>query len=962
MKYLKSFRFWIAFVLVTYTFVGFIGLPWFLSNKTAPLLKEKIGLHVEIGKTTFNPFSFRLEINDVLLKDLKDKPVLGFKKIFIDYIPLGLIEDTWLFRKLEITSPKIYATIEEDGKINFENILPPTKEDDSQEETSTKLPIITLQKFSITDGNIKFSDLRAKKTFDLNFGPYNFNAHDISTKKDALNAHNFVTKINKSGELFWEGGVRLNPMKIYGKIRVKELELPEFYSYAFPDFNAVLQQGKINLQIPYQVDLSNELKFSINDAVANISDVVFTNQKNRGTLISLKNLNVDGLDFKWPQKTIGLTKVEINEPYISMTLDKNREFTIVKSFSSKAQTKYKKIDKSKPSKWDFLVQDISINKGNFTFIDDMGDKPIQSDITNLNINVKEITQDSTKAINYALNATLNKTSTLDSQGEVIVKPFNLKSNVELKSFDLTNYVNYAKPYINFLIKDAKISSKTKVDLSYQDSLNLNVLGDVNINNLLLHTNDNKKLLAWKSLDINGVHYIHNPMKLDIKDFQLDEPYIRAHVAKNGTTNFSGLIKEDKTKQKQMPKKQSKKKSDLKVKIGPMKLTNGISDFSDFSLPFPFQTHIHDLQGSFSTLDFGTTTPSELSLIGQIDKYGYTDIRGKLSPLNFKQNASLSLLFKNIDLTSLTPYSSKFVGYKIKQGKLSMDLKYAIDKSNLLGENKINIDTLILGEVVDSPDATSLPLELAIALLKDSDGQIDIDMPVQGDINAPDFSYGGVVWGAIGNMITGIVTAPFRILGNMLGVSEDELKSIDFDKGSAKLITTEYEKLDNLNKILSKRPGIKLNISGGYDKVFDKYELQKQKFKTQINKELRSSKKTDEDIYGTALKSIYVREFSNKKYDDLKKEFVIKEDDNKTKKSDVKFDIVAFNNSLQKEITIDIKIEQKEFENLANQRANSIKTEFVTKYKIDAKRLEVLPPKPKEAKRDRWIESELDIAI
>jgi outer membrane protein OmpA-like peptidoglycan-associated protein len=505
-----------------------------------------------------------------------------------------------------------------------------------------------------------------------------------------------------------------------------------------------------------------------------------------------------------------------------------------------------------------------------------------------------------------------------------------------------------------------------VAVSYNDGLKLDVLGDINIDNLLFKTTDKKKLLAWKALNINGINYIHNPMKLEIRDFQLDKPYIRAHIAKDGSTNFSGLIKEIKTEQKQEAKKQSQKKSALKIKIGPMKLTNGTSDFSDFSLPFPFQTHIHNLKGDLSTLDFETTTPSELSLVGQIDKYGYTDISGKLSPFNFRKSASLNLLFKNIDLTSLSPYSSKFVGYKIKQGKLSMDLKYSIDDDQLRGENKMNIDTLVLGEIVDSPDATSLPLELAIALLKDSDGQIDIDMPVKGNINDPDFSYGSVVWRAVGNMITGIVTAPFRILGNMLGVSEDELKTVDFDKGSSKIITTEHEKLDNLNKILAKRPAIKLNISGGYDEVFDKYELQKQKFKTIINKELRESKKDDDDAYGSALKNIYVKDFSIEQYDELKKSFTAKEDDNKTKSATAKpigeIDTISFNNKMQKDITTNIKIKKQEFEKLANQRANSIKTELVEKYEIDTKRLSILPPKPQEAKRDRWIESELDIAI
>ncbi len=968
MKYLKSFKFLIAFFIVFYTVLGFIFVPWFLTNKTAPILKDRLGLHVEIGKAKFNPYTFKLEINDILLKDLNKKPVISFKKIFVNYIPFGLIENTLLFSEFKIVSPKIYANIEKDGKLNFENILPPTKKETPKKEetSSTSLPIITLQKLTITDGNIKFTDTRDKKEFNLNFGPYNFKAHDISTKKDALNAHRFITKINKDGELFWEGGVRLNPLKLYGEINIKNLKLPKFYSYAFSDFDATLKKGKIDLNIPYKVDLSNNLKFSIDSATATFSDISFINKKNNSSLIGLKNLNINGVNFNWPQKSIEVTKIELDKPYISTTLDKNKELTLLKAFSSKAKKEYKKIEKDKPNEWSLLLKDIFINNGNFNFIDAMQKESVQSNITKLSIHLKDITLNQKQPINYSVIATINKKALLKSNGDIFIKPFKLQSTVELKEFDTTNYVNYVKPYINFLIESAKVSTKAKVSVSYKDDLKLNVSGDISIDDLLFKTNDMKKLLSWKSLDINGINYIHNPMKLVIHDLILDKPYIRAHISKNGVTNFSGLLKAS-TEKTNVDKSNKEKENSLKIKVGPIKLVNGTSDFSDFSLPFPFKTHIHDLNGEFSTLDFQSTTPSLLSLKGKIDKYGYTDIEGKLSPFNIKENANLTLLFKNIDLNSMTPYSGKFVGYKIKSGKLSMDLKYSIDQAKLIGDNKINIDTLILGEKVDSPDAPSLPLELAIALLKDSNDQIDINMPVSGDLNNPEFSYGGVIWRAVGNMITGIVTAPFRFLGSMLGVNGDDLKAIDFDKGSTKVIITENEKLDNLSKILSKRPSIKLSISGGYDEIFDKYELQKQKFKTIINKKLRKKKKDAQgDIYGSALKDIYVKNFSNTQYDKLRDSFIIKEDDNKTKKSTKKpkekIDIIPFNNKMQKEITINIKIEKKELEKLATQRANSIKAELVKKYKIDKKRLNILAPKSVKAKRDRWIESELEITI
>ena len=170
--------------------------------------------------------------------------------------------------------------------------------------------------------------------------------------------------------------------------------------------------------------------------------------------------------------------------------------------------------------------------------------------------------------------------------------------------------------------------------------------------------------------------------------------------------------------------------------------------------------------------------------------------------------------------------------------------------------------------VQSEDAPSLPLELAIALLKDSEGQINIDLPVNGNMDNPEFSYGSVIWGAVGNMITGIVTAPFRFLGAMLGIDGDALKSIDFDKGSYEIISTEHEKLKNLQKILEKRPAIKITIIGGYDEVYDIQALQKQKFVLIIEEGLKKvkvdKKVTKTDTYGIVLKkTIFCKIYSKK---------------------------------------------------------------------------------------------------
>ncbi len=971
MKYIKTFKFWITFCALFYTFLGFVFIPWFLTNKTAPLLKEKIGLHVEIGKAKFNPFTFKLEVNDLLLRDQNNRSVIGFKQIFIDYIPLGLLEKTILFQEVSIDSPKLYTTLKKDGTLNLENILPPIKEKADTTSKETTLPSIVLYKFNMKNGDIKFTDLRGETPFILDLGPYNFDAHDISTKKDDLTAHSFKTKIGKNGEILWEGGLRINPLSIYGEVNITNLNLPKLYSYVIKDFDALLENGTLDLTLPYQIDLSKDLKASINEAKLSLSNIEIINKTTHKTAIKIPKVKLDGLNLNWPEQQVVVNNIDIDNSSLFTRLNKNKDFNLVKLFESKAQKTPKEEKKSPDSKpWDFVLKQANINKANISFTDASLKQPVKSNLSDLSLHVKNISSQKDLPITYKLGSTLNQKTDIKLEGDMVQKTQIINSKIDLKNLHVKDFISYIDPFINFNINDGSIDIKADTKTDFSKEIDIKLLADTKINNLDINTKKGERLLSWKQLDINGIKYNHNPMLLDIKNLKLNEPFIRVHIDKNGGSNFANLVKEEKKSvKKQKPVTDSKP---LKVKLGPMKMTNGSSDFSDLSLITPFKTRLHGLEGYFSTLDFESTTPSTMSIQGKIDKYGYTDIQGVILPFDIKKSAKLSVLLKNFDLTSVTPYSGKFVGYAIKSGKISMDLNYAINSANLKGSNKINIDTLNLGDKIQSPDAVNLPLGLAIALLKDSQGQIDIDLPVKGDMNNPEFSYGGVIWRAVGNMITGIVTAPFKFLGAMIGIEGDELKSIDFDKGSYLVISTEHEKLENLQKILSKRPNIKLELAGGYDIDFDTHELQKQKFKTIINAELYNMKldtnSSKNDVYGTALKNLYVKDFSNTKYEELKKSFIVveKEDNNSSKKSkvkkEVKIDIVSFNNKMQEVITQNIKIPEEKLKNLAKKRAESLKNTLEKTYKIDTSRIKILPVKTQKAKRDRWIETTIDIAI
>ena len=260
-----------------------------------------------------------------------------------------------------------------------------------------------------------------------------------------------------------------------------------------------------------------------------------------------------------------------------------------------------------------------------------------------------------------------------------------------------------------------------------------------------------------------------------------------------------------------------------VRIGRVRLQDAKLAFTDLSLRPQFGAKIYELNGVVNGLSSSRDSRSRVELDGRVDEFGLARVRGELNPFAPANNTDLNVVFKNIDMVSVSPYTMKFAGYKIAEGKISLDLQYKLRNSQLEGANQIVIDKLRLGERVDSPDAFKLPLDLAIAILKDSDGRIDLGLPVSGNIDDPQFSYGALIAKAVGSLLASIVTAPFRALGRLLGgggAGSEKLEAIDFDPGSDRLLPPEREKLKQVAQILARREQLKLSVPAQYSEAAD----------------------------------------------------------------------------------------------------------------------------------------------
>ncbi|WP_263832269.1 DUF748 domain-containing protein [Sulfurospirillum oryzae] len=938
-KCLKNVLFWLIFLPLLYTLSGFIILPWWAQTKLPTLLKEKLGLSVSIEKVLFNPFTFELHVNNFALQDTTGSNVAALEHLYVNYEPTSLFKKEFFVKSLLVEKPFVDLKMDANGTLNLLTLFH-TKNTSSETNTTANetlaMPFV-IEHVEIQNGETLFSDERTKEPFKIALGPINYVVNNLSFYKDDLSIHALKVMLQNEEKISLASSASFEPLKFYGELTIQSLPLASFWKYTLSTIPATLSQGELSLKVPFSIDLSKKKPLvSFEKATASLDNIRFVDTEKK-TVIEVPSLKLDTIDFDLQTSHISIEKATISKPFVDVTLEKEYALKLVRLFTP-SSTPQATTKQEASTEWKFALKSLHVNQATV----DIADQNVKTVIhlSPLNLTTQNITHDMNKSIAFDFNSTVDSTASLGLKGTFIPASISLDMLINANNLSFEKAQPYISAYTTTLIQDGALSLNAKLKASFNQQPTLKIEGDATISKFSLADQYKKSLVAWETLNVASVVYTLTPAALSIQNIMLDKPYINLDVKKDGTTNFANLLKAPPASSK--TQKASSTQETMAIYIGNIVLKRGTTHFQDASLFLPFATFADQLNGSISTLDTKNTKPSLLKLEGKVDKYGYAKIEGSVLPFDFKNRAILKIIFKNIDMPSLTPYSGKFVGYAIKEGKLSMDLNYKIKKGLMEGANKINLDSLTLGDKIESKEASDLPLGLAIAILKDSKGQIDIDLPVSGDLNDPEFRYGSIVWRAFGNLIGGILTSPFKLLGSMLGIETENLKSIDFAAGEYAIIDSEEEKMGQYQQILEKRSELKLMITPSFNETLDTKALQEQNVTAQIEA-LIPKKSKEDDSYGKTIKKLYIQKYSDDAYSKLIKTY--KEEN---------LDVGVINDNLIAKIAEGITITPETLQALALKRSEAIIQNLITKHKIAPARLIKNEPQTSDAIRDEWV--------
>ncbi len=673
--------------------------------------------------------------------------------------------------------------------------------------------------------------MRPSEPIEFLYNSMNLELKNLSTLPEDNADMTLVAAGPDGGRIDWKGSISLVPITSKGSLKVTDGKMKVWWPYVRDALPLALQDGILNLSTDYALDLSKETELNLTNASVSIAPFALDAPDGR-PLVRLERVEVSDTSVDLAKQLVTVGKIRSNklETWAAREADgqldwqklfasqKNapppQEKTAPATADAKPATQPVPSAPSKP--WQVLLKDVQLRDYQVHLADRLQKDPVAIDVGPLNVDLQNFDSLNKSPFTVKLDTGIGKQGKLSATGEVNLAPVTAKLNVKTQDIDLRVAQAYITPFIRLELRSGMLGSDLAVNLSNVDPLTLSIKGRAQVDQL--HTLDTVKgrdFVKWNQLQLDGLDYEHGN-SLTIDSVTLMQPYARFMINEDRTTSVNDLlIPQAQNAQAQANAKPAAASKPLLIHVGGININDGSAYFADSSLTPNFATNIQQLTGTIGTIDSQQQKPAKVDIKGKVDRYAPVTIQGALTPFDPMASLDIDTRFNRLELTTLTPYSGKFAGYRIRKGRMNLQLHYVITKGQLKAENKVLVDQLELGEKVDSPDAVSLPVKLAIALLKDVNGQINIELPITGDLNNPQFSVMPIVWQTLRNLVVKAVAAPFKLLGGLVsGGDSTDLSNIAFAPGSSDLSPSAQGNLMKLAAAMKARPGLHLEVEGG----------------------------------------------------------------------------------------------------------------------------------------------------
>lgn len=861
-----------AALVFVFAITGFFVLPWIIRPRLEQRLSAELGRRVTIERLKLNPFALSVTLeNFAVMEPDGSQRFVGWRRLYVNFEALSSLWGEWVLGEVELEQLEAGIVLQADGRFNFADILSKLAPPAAPVAPVADKPArpVRIGRLSVAQTRVDFSDLSRAQPFNTTVGPLTFVLTEFRTVSDRGAPYRFEAVTESGEKLAWSGTLLAEPFRSVGELAVEGILLPKYAPYYAGLLGADIQAGRLAVRGRYELDLAPERPImKLHEGAVQLRDLAIVERATATPVIAMSVtatpviampvFDVSGIEVDAVSRSAAVGVISASGGRLRVHRAADGTLNLLTMLAPAAAAPVP-VTPTSPAVAAAPADELpAVNIGELVLKDfaiELTDlalpRPANLSLNGIEFSLRNITLAPGAPMPLQLAFAWAPHGVVHLEGTVGLNPVKADLKANIGALEILPLSPYLEQFVNAHVTQGAVTTTLAIqaELAAGQPPRATVSGDLAIERFgLVDSAHNEELAGFRTLSLRGVRATTTPeLEASIEEISLAAPYARVLVNPDHSLNLALLATNPAapatTAAASPPAQQGKAAPAApKINIAKVTLSEGDYRFTDRSLQPNVTMAVTQFGGTITGLSSTTLGKGEVDLKAVVDGAGPVAITGRLDPFGARRTVDLKIDVKNVDLTPLSPYAGKYAGYELARGKLLLDVKLLVDGKQIDAANVITLQQFTFGNSVQSPDATSLPVRLGVALLKDLDGKIVIDVPVQGNTDDPSFRIGRVVLRVIVNLLTKAAVSPFSLLGAAFGGGGDELAFQEFQPGTVDLQPTEQKKLETMTTALVNRPGLSLDLSGSYDVAADRYALQRSKLADQIRRAVWEQKR------------------------------------------------------------------------------------------------------------------------
>jgi hypothetical protein len=803
--------------LVVYTLVGFLVVPWVAERVIEKVGREKLGAEITVEEVRCNPFTLTLTVDGLAMPDRSGDPMLSFDRMVANLQASSLFRWAFTLAEVSLENPFVALRRFEDGGINVLELKEAIEPHLDLSDEAFGLPRAILREIRMTGGSVELSDGARPEPLVWTGGPAELTLLDISTIPDAEGTSDIDLGLPGGGSARVDGEVLVEPFALNGTLSVDRIRVEDLWPFVGHKFDLDVRSGVLRADLSYRIALGDEgLRLAVEDLSAEVTDPQVDTAEPGAELLRVASADLSGVSLGWPEARLEVDSVAVEGAAAELWLAPDG--TPVWTTLVPEETREELLDL-----WKLLIEEYSasavihtleIRRSGAAFEDRTFAEPVRVEVSDAAVTVTGIRSEPGTELGLEASALVGGEARGSAAGTVTADPLRLEAEVGIEGLELAPFQPYVARFVPIELSTGSLAASGAARLEAKgEGPAAGFSGELSIRGLdLTETVTGTDLLRWGDLQVQGVEATLAPISVEVAEVDVHEAGVEIAVLEDGSINVFEFLKAIAEDLQNLPE----------ARIAEIELHDCFGTYSESTPSGPFELAIGSVDGSLSPVVTQGSEITELEFVAAIGSGGSARIGGSLDLFDLARATDLDIAVRDVVLPPMSPKSIGIIGHPIEQGLAMLDLDVAITDQQLVSVNRAEIDQLELGERVEGDRLIDLPVKLGVSLLKDKNGRIALDIPVEADVSDPDFLLSAAFRSAFVGVVGEIAKSPFRAIGRMMGGGDEgqDLEFVEFAAGGAELESHVTANLETLAGALAERPELALEIPAVVDPAAD----------------------------------------------------------------------------------------------------------------------------------------------